>query len=332
MRKGYSSKFLAFLVAKYDLSVNQPQMDKGFSLMFRFFSVWRVSLLVILLCSGASAAWAAPQYQTGDAPTPGCQWVYSTGGQSAFANLLKDHNGTPLSDLYFGDGFGAGSGMARIGYLDFDGDGTQDVFRTALRTDGLLQWQYAPDSRNEWVDLTYAAAPTSFRFGDFNGDGKSDVLAVYTNADGSQSWNYSASGTANFQTLKEISPGEVSRYSAPRVGDFNGDGVADIFVAEPRSDGAWQWKYAPDGYKPFVALTYAFAEPASLQFGDFNSDGFTDVFAALPRRMVVNSGSTRRAGQAILSPCRTSARRRRLNLRACNWATLTAMARPMSLW
>ncbi|MCB9149028.1 MAG: VCBS repeat-containing protein [Caldilineaceae bacterium] len=240
-------------------------------------------MLVILLCSGASAAWAAPQYQTGDAPTPGCQWVYSTGGQSAFANLLKDHNGTPLSDLYFGDGFGAGSGMARIGYLDFDGDGTQDVFRTALRTDGLLQWQYAPDSRNEWVDLTYAAAPTAFRFGDFNGDGKSDVLAIYTNADGSQSWNYSASGTANFQTLKEISPGEVSRYSAPRVGDFNGDGVADIFVAEPRSDGAWQWKYAPDGYKPFVALTYAFAEPASLQFGDFNSDGFTDVFAALPQ-------------------------------------------------
>ncbi|MCB0100378.1 MAG: hypothetical protein KDE46_31835, partial [Caldilineaceae bacterium] len=62
-------------------------------------------MLVVLLCSVASVTWAAPQYQTGDAPTPGCQWVYSTGGQSAFANLLKDHNGTPLSDLYFGDGF-----------------------------------------------------------------------------------------------------------------------------------------------------------------------------------------------------------------------------------
>ncbi|MCB0186444.1 MAG: VCBS repeat-containing protein, partial [Caldilineaceae bacterium] len=238
---------------------------------------------LILWLALAPVALAMPQAQTGDLPTPGCQWAYSAGGRAAFANLRYDNRSTPLSDLYFGEAFGAGSGMARIGYTDFDGDGTQDVFRTVPRDDGLLQWQFVPDARDTWVDLAFAAAPLAFYFGDFNGDEKSDVLAIYPTADGGQQWRYSASGTANFQTLKEISAGEASRYSMPRVGDFNGDGVADIFVAEPREDGAWQWKYAPNGYKPFVALTYAFADPATLQLGDFNGDGITDIFAALPQ-------------------------------------------------
>ncbi len=251
--------------------------------MIRHLYLLYIVPLLVLLCSIAPAVLAMPQYQTGDLPTPGCQWGYSTGGRASFANLLFDHDSTPLRDLYFGDGFGAGSGMARIGYLDFDGDGAQDLFRTKLRTDGLLQWQYAPDGRNDWVDLSYAAAPIAFRFGDFNGDNISDLLAIYASTDGGQQWRYSTSGTANFQTLKELSANEVSRYSDPRVGDFNGDGTADIFVAEPREDGSWQWKYAPDGYKPFVLLTYAFADPETLQFGDFNSDGITDVFAPLPQ-------------------------------------------------
>ncbi|MCW5858706.1 MAG: VCBS repeat-containing protein [Caldilineales bacterium] len=243
---------------------------------------WQMPLVLIIALLLAPFVFAAPPRQTGDAPTPGCQWVYSAGGRASFANLFKDNDLTPLSDLRLGDGFVNTTGIARNGFLDFDGDNHQDVFRVKLRPDGFLQWQYSPDSRNDWQNLAYAGVPLAdLRFGDFNGDGKTDVFAPLPQADGSRQWLISQSGVANFQWLRTISAAEVAAYTAPRVGDFNGDGIADIFVAQPRPDGAWQWKYAPGGSGAFVNLAYAFVDPIDLFFGDFNNDTKTDVFAAL---------------------------------------------------
>jgi hypothetical protein len=72
-------------------------------------------------------------------------------------------------------------------------------------------------------------------------------------------------------------------YGIPQIGDFDGDSRSDLFVAEPRLDGAWQWKYAPGGAGDFIDLNYATVRPADLRFGQFNGadDGLkTDVFAA----------------------------------------------------
>jgi len=218
------------------------------------------------------------------APVAGCQWLYSAGGAGQFVDLFNDPDATPLQNLRFGAAFVESIIIARNGLLDFDGDNRQDVFRTVPRQDDYLQWQYSPGGAGAWVNLAYAGIPLDdLRFGDFDGDGKTDVFAAVPQADGSRQWSYSARGVANFTVLKTVSAAAHTLYGLPQPGDFNGDGVTDLFVTEPRLDGAWQWKYAPGGAGDFVNLAYATILPADLRFGDFNADRKTDVFAVAPQ-------------------------------------------------
>ena len=216
-------------------------------------------------------------------PATGCQWLYSAGGVGQFANLFLDPDATPLQNLRFGVAFVESNDIARNGLLDFDGDNRQDVFRVVPRADGFLQWQYSPGGAGAWVNLAYASIPLDeLRFGDFDGDRRTDVFAAVPQADGSRQWSYSARGVANFAVLKTISAATHALYGIPEPGDFNGDGVTDLFVTEPRLDGAWQWKYAPSGSGAFINLAYATILPADLRFGDFDFDFKTDVFAVVP--------------------------------------------------
>lgn len=236
-------------------------------------------LLSILLLAGL----LQPSPLRALTPAAGCQWLYSAGGVGQFANLFLDPDATPLQNLRFGAAFVESVDIARNGLLDFDGDNRQDVFRTVPRQDGYLQWQYSPGGAGAWVNLAYAGIPLDdLRFGDFDGDRKTDVFAAVPQADGSRQWSYSAGGVANFTVLKAISAAAHALYGIPQPGDFDGDGVTDLFVTEPRLDGAWQWKYAPGGAGAFVDLNYATILPADLRFGDFNDDLKTDVFAVVP--------------------------------------------------
>jgi hypothetical protein len=61
-----------------------------------------------------------------------------------------------------------------------------------------------------------------------------------------------------------------------RSGDFDGDGVADLFTAVPDGKGSYQWLYASGGKAPFKPLGTGPDLPG-LHFGDFDGDGITDV-------------------------------------------------------
>lgn len=240
----------------------------------------RIGLLLLV----SLFVWMAqPQTLHALTPASGCQWLYSAGGVGQFANLFLDLDATSLPALRFGTTFVETSNIARNGLLDFDGDNRQDVFRVVPRQDGFLQWQYSPGGAGAWVNLAYAGIPLAhLRFGDFDGDRRTDVFAAVPQADGSRQWSYSARGVANFAVLKTVSAVTHALYGIPQPGDFDGDGVTDLFVTEPRLDGAWQWKYAPNGSGAFVNLAYATILPADLRFGDFNNDLQTDVFAVVP--------------------------------------------------
>ena len=115
---------------------------------------------------------------------------------------------------------------------DFDGDGLEDVF---LATGAA--WYYAPAGAREW---RYLSAKTEgigqLLLGDFDGDGRTDVVAIH-NGQFVISWG----GVSDWEVLNGSPTGgkiplSSASVSAMHVGDFDGDGKADIFWT---NGGSW---------------------------------------------------------------------------------------------
>jgi hypothetical protein len=71
------------------------------------------------------------------------------------------------------------------------------------------------------------------------------------------------------------------------VGDFDGDGHSDVFVATGTG-----WFYSPWGRREWFWLRDSHLRLNRLAFGDFNGDGKTDVFTQRGSRWLVSYGGT----------------------------------------
>ena len=164
-------------------------------------------------------------------------------------------------------------GPSSLGVGDFDADGDDDLF---LATG--TAWYYSPAGAREWRFVS-AKSDTidQLLFGDFDADGRTDVVTLK----GGQflvSWG----GASDWEVLNPDPTGGrllllPSAITAMAVGDFDGDGRADIFWAD---GGTWWISYG--GSTPFIQVIVAsnlFAK--DLRFGDFNGDGTTDVFGVV---------------------------------------------------
>jgi subtilisin-like proprotein convertase family protein len=179
---------------------------------------------------------------------------------------------------------------------DFDGDGIADAA------------VYRPESdrqpgASEWLILGSRTGPRSVLFGgpgldvpaagDFDGDGITDIAVFRPESDllpGAAEWFIlpSASGQAFRVTF-----GGSGGLDVPAVGDFDGDGRADIAVFRPSSDlvlGASQWFILPSGPND---LSYSqklggypvlFGEAGVDQPvpGDYDGDGRSDIATYRP--------------------------------------------------
>lgn len=158
----------------------------------------------------------------------------------------------------------------RVG--DFDADKADDLFLATGAT-----WYYSPAGAREWRFLNAKTDPIDqLLFGDFDGDGRTDVVAIH----GGQfvvSWG----GVSDWEVLNaDPTPGRLlllpSAVSAMAVGDFDGDGIADIFYADGQS-----WWLSYGGNTPFVLVNTSSFLVKDLRFGDFDGDGKTDVFGVV---------------------------------------------------
>jgi len=189
--------------------------------------------------------------------------------------------------LFFGAAasYPAGAGPRAVAVGDFNGDGRTDV-AIANWNDNTVSVLLGDGTGGLGTATPFAAGPTpmSIAVGDFNGDGRLDLAVA--NFGGPSVSILLGNGSGGFGAPTEIALTGQLNPNAVVVGDFNGDGNADLAVA---------MSYGFSNITPgHVAVllgngTGGFAAPASfavggspnsLAIGDFNGDGKADLVVA----------------------------------------------------
>jgi hypothetical protein len=110
-----------------------------------------------------------------------------------------------------------------------------------------------------------------------------DVFFFFGGAAGT--WSFSTGGVGNMQLLWKDP--DQTPLSDLRFGDFDGDGLTDVF-----SVSGTQWRYSSGGVQPWKNLRSSNVSLSDMAFGDFNGDGVTDVFNASGMQWRYSSAGT----------------------------------------
>ncbi|MPY94245.1 MAG: S8 family serine peptidase, partial [Acidimicrobiia bacterium] len=221
--------------------------------------------------------------------------------------LRADFNGDGLGDVLWyhqngsdwmwtatGGGRFAGSVTPEIpaGYRpvagDFNGDTLEDVFL------------FGPGNLPDWVWFSTGSSAHYMQFwgvqsyqisgdwqvfpGDFNDDGRGDVFLFSASNGDNHIW-YGTGGTAPATQFWGAAAYPASGPYKPVTGDFNADGVSDIFWYGPGDHSDWLWfgtgSMAPGGQFRDMEV-FGVTGDYQLHSGDFNGDGRTDLLFYLP--------------------------------------------------
>ncbi len=159
-----------------------------------------------------------------------------------------DFNGDSFDDLFF-----YGRGAAEDGLLRGSGSGLQAV-------------SYRPPVNGYYDDVVS---------GDFNGDGADDVFFYGA---GSHPDGYLLATPGSFALEPVANPVQVTRvYDGVAAGDFNGDGLDDLFFygAGARPDGLLRG--TANGLRAVSGSAQVNGTYQDVAGGDVNGDGFDDV-------------------------------------------------------
>jgi hypothetical protein len=192
---------------------------------------------------------------------------------------------------------------------DFNGDGKADVALTG--PSGWASLPVAFSSGNGTFNVTnqpianfagWASTPNAKALvGDFNGDGVSDVALT-----GPSGWaslpvafsNGNGSFNVTNQPIVDFASWAASANAKPLVGDFNGEGKADIALT-----GTSGWTTLPVAFSLSSAVNVVNMVPASLS-GETNQDSepFLAINPDLPQRMVGTAFTPNPAGCGTTAP------------------------------
>jgi len=191
--------------------------------------------------------------------------------------------------------------------VDYNGDGKSDLMSVNDLTTSI--YDFADNGSNAVSSPLYSSGyPTVYHNiwpGDFNGDGKTDLLTI--NNTGIQELSFSLGTTSGFSTIPFTSFNPDFRNNLLKIGDYNGDGKADIFYGYNIYVNGSSSSSQVDVYyfNGSVFTKKSTAIPTTLNranfppSGDFNGDGMGDeilyqsVFAPITT-LYFNANSTER--------------------------------------
>lgn len=128
---------------------------------------------------------------------------------------------------------------------------------------------------------------TEFQIGDYNNDGKEDLYIIKKKVAGKSELHVlnAANNYQSFLTHLRLPIEETDSNVSFRVGDYNGDGVNDLFCIKKKVAGRTE-VHVMDGSKNFSSFLLQVRLPieetdenVDFQLGDYNKDGKVDLYS-----------------------------------------------------
>jgi hypothetical protein len=170
-----------------------------------------------------------------------------------------------------------------MGTADFTGDGKADIISVESEGNGKYRYMLGTSSGSgvsTWGQmLSGMSEPKAVSVGDFTGDGKADIISVESEGNGKYRYMLGTSGGGGVSSWKQLLSG-MSEPKAVSVGDFTGDGKADIVSAESEGNGKYRYMLGTSGgggVSSWKQLLSEMSEPRPMSLGDVTGDGKADV-------------------------------------------------------